>query len=174
MSDGVTGDWNVIQRVRVAVGGMARGARPRLLRVVGVAAWRELAAGFDRAADPSGAAWAPTRAGGQPLAGYDRHWTLRFTGNGAQLASDHPGARIHQKGGVIFPKRGGVGRDAKGKFTRGRLGVLAFMVGGKKVFAKKVKIPARRMTPRNGTLEAWAAPIAAAVDAELTAMWEGR
>lgn len=174
MADGVQGDWPRLERVRVSIDGMHRGDRARLVRVVGTAAETAFRAGFDRGAAPDGSAWAPTREGGTPLAGFEQHWTLRYRGSIATLASDHPGARAHQRGATILPKRRGVGRGAGGRFTKGTLGVLAFVVGGRKVFARKVKIPARRMTPRNGSLEGWVTPIRAAVEAELTAMWEGR
>jgi phage gpG-like protein len=60
------------------------------------------------------------------------------------IGSDRKYAAIHQLGGVI---------KAKGK-------ALVFMLGGKKIFAKQVKIPARPFFPftKDGTL----IPIAAA------------
>lgn len=170
MRDGVEGDWPALQRVRVRLDGLGRGpTRLRLVRVVGETALTELRAGFDRSHGPDGATWARTTEGKPALRGFDRYWTLRYAGAAVRLVSDHPGARAHMRGAVILPKRGGVGRG-----PRGKLGLLAFTIGGRKVFAKKVKLPARRPVPRNGTLQRWARPIEDAVDQELTAIWEGR
>ena len=175
MDDGVKGDWPKLERVRVRLDGLGRGeTRLRLVRAVGETALQELRAGFERGHGPDGATWARTTEGKPALRGFDRHWTLRYAGAVVQLVSDHPGARAHMRGAVILPKRGGVGRGPRGKFTKGKLGLLAFTIGGRKVFAKKVKLPSRRMTPRNGTLEGWVQPIADAVDREFTAIWEGR
>ncbi len=175
MDEGVKGDWPRLERVRVRLDGLGRGeTRLRLVRAVGETALQELHAGFERGHGPDGAGWKRTTDGKRPLAGFERYWSLRYAGSVVQLASDHPGARAHHRGAVILPKRGGVGRDTRGKFTRGKMGVLAFTVGGRKVFAKKVKLPSRRMTPRSGTLEGWVQPIADAVDREFTAIWEGR
>ncbi len=175
MDDGVKGDWPKLERVRVRLEGLGRGeSRVRLVRAVGETALTELRKGFERGAAPDGAGWKRTTDGKRPLAGFERYWSLRYAGSVAQLASDHPGARAHHRGAVILPKRGGVGRDTRGKFTRGKMGVLAFTVGERKVFARKVKLPSRRMTPRSGTLEGWVQPIADAVDREFTAIWEGR
>lgn len=175
MGDGVEGEWPRLERVRVRLDGLGRGeTRLRLVRAVGETALQELHAGFERGHGPDGATWARTTEGERPLVGFERHWTLRYTGTAIQLVSDHPGARAHMRGAVILPKRGGAGRDSRGKFTKGKLGLLAFTIGGRKVFAKKVKLPVRRPVPRNGTLQRWARPIEDAVDQELTAIWEGR
>lgn len=161
----VRGDYAKIAKVRLGIE-RAGGRVAVLTRVVGEAALEALRDGFDRGRAPDGAAWARTTDGRRPLGGsLAASWALRVSGTVASLRSDHVGARLHQRGGVVVAKRGGAGRDAAGRFARGRLGVLAFTVGGRKVFARKVTIPQRRMHPAAGTLEGWAEPIAARVRA---------
>lgn len=166
----IRGNFEALARVRIGVDGLASNGLGRLVRVVGDAAVAELRAGFSEAHDPSGSAWKSTTDGRKPLQGFDRHWTLTLGRGVARLSSNHPGARAHQLGAVIVPRRRSRGRDTGGRFTTARGGVLAFVIGGAKVFARKVVLPKRRMTPRNGSLEGWARGIEGAVNAELALM----
>lgn len=56
-----------------------------------------------------------------------------ITTDSVTVATDRPYAAIHQRGGVIKPKRPD--------------GVLVFEIGGKKIFAKRVVMPARPFFP---------------------------
>ena len=81
---------------------------------------------------PDGAAWPPNHDGGSILFRTGSHLSdsIQHAAGASDVhwGSGWIGARVHQFGAVIRP--------VKGK-------VLAFMLGGKKVFAKKVTIPAR-------------------------------
>lgn len=81
---------------------------------------------------PEGAAWKANRSGGSILfaSGSNLHDSIDHRSSDSQAAwgTGWIGARIHQFGGTIRPKAG----------KR-----LAFTLGGKKVFARSVTIPAR-------------------------------
>ena len=90
---------------------------------------------FEREAGPHGAPWKPSRratgAGGQTLSDTGRlrdSITHRAGADHVQVGTHIRYAAIHQFGGTIRPKKG----DR-----------LVFSVGGTKVFARAVKIPAR-------------------------------
>lgn len=81
---------------------------------------------------PSGAAWAPNKEGRKPVlyrsgALYESI-DYAVAGNQAVVGSGKPYAAIHQFGGTIVPK----------KADR-----LAFRIGNRQIFAKKVTMPAR-------------------------------
>lgn len=149
MESGVRGDFAALTRLRTGVERLADNGFARLVRVVERAADRELRAGFAGSHDASGAAWPETTDGRPALVTYGKHWTTRSAGNVVSLSSNHIGARAHQLGATIRPLTAD--------------GVLAFTIGGRKIVARKVVLPARRVTPRNGSLETWARPINAAV-----------
>jgi phage gpG-like protein len=81
---------------------------------------------------PDGAAWPPNRAGTSTLLESGRHLrdSIAFIASPAevQVGSSWEFAHVHQDGAVITP------RAAKR---------LVFMLGGQKVFARRVTIPAR-------------------------------
>jgi len=81
---------------------------------------------------PDGARWAPTRQGRGALFVRGRHLAASIrgaaTGNKAIWGTGWIGARVHQFGAIIVPVQ------AK---------ALVFEIGGRKVFAQKVVIPAR-------------------------------
>ena len=162
------GDFRKIAKVRIGLQWMRRSLR-QITQVVGDAALDELRTGIAEGRAPDGAAWPATSEGRKALqGGMAASWTLTVNGLRASLRTSHDGAGMHQRGGVIVAKRKGTGRDGAGRFTRGRRGVLAFVVGGRKVFARKVKIPQRRMTPQTGTLERWEPRVAHVVQDHLS------
>lgn len=142
---GLVGDWQKLHRFASgleAVGGAGRAGFPRLVRLTGRAAFEALREDFSNSHDASGSTWPRTTDGRAALVGFGKYWRLIIAGNAVRLSSNHPGARAHQLGATIVPT--------------GAAGLLAFTIGGRKVFARKVKLPARRATPRNGGLDAWA------------------
>lgn len=163
----VKGDFRKIAKVRIGIEGARRHLR-RITQAVGDAALEELREGIAAGCAPDGTAWPPTTDGRKALqGGMAASWGVTVNGLRASLRTSHEGAGMHQRGGVIVAKRKGSGRDAGGRFTQGRPGVLVFVVGGRKVFARKVKIPRRRMTPMTGTLERWAPRVVRVVQEQL-------
>ena len=81
---------------------------------------------------PDGAAWKPNREGRKPVlhrsGALARSIDYAVSGNQAVVGSGLVYAAIHQYGGTIVPKAGKA---------------LAFKVGNRNVFAKKVTMPAR-------------------------------
>lgn len=81
---------------------------------------------------PSGAAWAPNKEGRKPIlhrsGALATSISYAVAGNQAVIGSGIPYAAIHQFGGTIVPK------------SAAR---LAFRIGNRQVFAKKVTMPAR-------------------------------
>lgn len=149
MARGVTiqGEFGALRAFRLAVRDVARPASRRLvLADVGRTALAELRKGFSAQRSPDGDAWPATTDGRAALGGsMASSWSFSVAGRSVRLVSFHRGARTHQRGMTIRPK--------------GPAGVLVFQIGGRTVFARKVKIPRRRMTPRNGSLGAWTGPV---------------
>lgn len=153
MDSGVHGDFAKLRAFTARVEAIGNTGLRRVVRVVGRAALAELREGYAGSKDATGAAWALTTDGRRALTTYARHWRLVVAGNAVRLASDHIGAGVHQHGATITPKKAD--------------GVLVFTVAGVKIHARKVTVPARRVTPRNGGLDAWAPALRAAVTNEL-------
>lgn len=153
MDSGVRGDFAKLQRFEATLARVADVGPRRLVRVVGRAAQDELQRGFAGSHDATGAAWKLTTDGRKALVTYGKHWRLVVAGLAVRLTSDHIGAGVHQHGATITPKKAD--------------GVLVFTVAGVKIHARKVTVPARRVTPRNGGLDAWAPALRAAVTNEL-------
>lgn len=153
----IRGDFAALARVSMGLDRVSRSLMPRLTRVLGAEALVALREGMAEGRGADGSVWKRTTEGRLALqGGMPGSWRATATRTVASLRTQHEGAGTHQRGMVITAKRGARGRDARGKFTRGSLGVLAFTVGGRKVFARKVTIPKRRTTPLNGTLGRWA------------------
>jgi phage gpG-like protein len=137
----VAGDFAKLHRLAASMEAAA-GAFPRLVRLVGEAALEELREGIAAGRDPAGAKWPATTEGKRALGGgMAASWVLSVEGDTARLSTEHEGAGAHQTGKVITPK------------TKP---LLAFQIGERKVFAKRVTLPQRRMHPRSGSLESWA------------------
>lgn len=104
---------------------------------------------FERSRDPYGRRWKqlnPAFRTGQPLRDtgvlMNSIHARVLGGRGFAVSTNHPGAQLHNRGGVVLPRRG----------KR-----LVFVTGaGTKVFAKKVTIPARPFFPDSGRApKAW-------------------
>lgn len=127
--------------------------KPRLAVVVGAAALAELQLGFRESRTPYGAAWAPLklRAGGKPLLDTGRlrnSFSYQPNASGFTIGSNFIGAKVHQYGATITPK--------KSRFLRFRGKVH----GRTKrttpwIFAKSVTIPRRQMVPEKVLGERW-------------------
>lgn len=142
-----SGDTKRLQQLAQTVGTLrAPAARRRLLNAIGHGALERVLTGFEQSRDPYGMRWKDLKyRQGQPLR--DRGLLMnsinvRVTSSSFELATDRKGARLHQHGGVVVPRR------AK---------MLAFKVNGRTVFAKKVTIPARPFVPDGrGLPRSWA------------------
>ena len=155
----VRGDFARLARVSMGLERISRSLMPVLTRVVGAEALVALREGMAEGRGADGVAWKPTTDGRKPLqGGMPGSWGVTATRTTASLRTQHDGAGTHQTGKVIRPK-----------MRRGSLGVLAFVVGGRKVFAKKVTIPKRRTTPLNGTLGRWAPRLVSVAETALRA-----
>lgn len=154
--EGLTGDWAALRRLRAGVDDVAREGFGRVVRLVGDATLEAVQDGHAQGRDPSGVSWPSTTDGRRALqGGFSASWRMTVSGNVVTLATSHDGANAHQSGMVITPK------------TKR---ALAFVVAGQKVFARKVKIPQRRMHPSGGTLETWAPHLRAVATNELAAV----
>ncbi len=170
MNVDVRGDFAALARVAMGLDRVSRNLMPRLTRVIGEEALVELRAGMAEGRGADGVTWKRTTEGKLALqGGMPGSWGVTASRTVASLRTQHEGAGTHQKGMVIRPKRRRGGRDAAGRFTSGAAGVLAFVVGGQKVFAKKVTIPKRRTTPLNGTLGRWAPRLVSVAETTLRA-----
>jgi hypothetical protein len=154
--EGLTGDWAALRRLRAGVDDVAREGFGRVVRRTSEAVLDAVHEGHAQGRDPSGASWASTTDGRRALqGGFPASWRTAISGNVVTLATSHDGAGAHQRGKTITPKTARV---------------LAFVIGGQKVFARKVKIPQRRMHPSGGTLETWAPRLRVAALDELAAV----
>ena len=113
--------------------------------------------GFAAGRSPDGGAWKPVKRGGRPLRKTGKlanstHAVI--TGGAVAVHVDAPYAMVHQRGAVIQAKAGKS---------------LAFKVGNRLVFAKKVVIPARPFLPVGGLPAAWEAEVAKAVQRSISA-----
>lgn len=154
----VTGDWQKLRLFKGRVERLGGNVLPRLVRVVGRAALEELREGFAGSRGADGTGWPSTTEGRKPLVGFGKHWRLVIAGGALRLTSDHPGARAHNYGATIVPKN-----DLK---------ALKFTIGGRTVFARKVRLPKRRATPKNGSLQGWAPRLRKVAVDELAAILE--
>ena len=166
----IRGDFAKLARVSLGLERVSRALLPTLTRVIGAEALTELRAGMAEGRGADGVTWPRTTEGKLALqGGMPGSGRVSAARTVAGLRTEHDGAGTHQTGMVIRPKRKGGGRDNRGRFTRGNLGVLVFEVGGRKVFAKKVTIPKRRTTPLNGTLGRWAPRLVSVAETTLRA-----
>lgn len=106
-----------------------------LFEAIGLALVASTQHRFETETGPDGSPWPPSiRAlaeGGKTLtdtAAFRNSVSFEATPRSVAVGSDHPGAAVHQFGATIVP----VAARA-----------LAFSIGGRDVFAKKVTIPAR-------------------------------
>jgi len=156
----ITGDF---ARMSKLIAQLERAARGEAFKAVGRAFAHELqhqvARGIDQARAPSGAAWKPRIQGGKALATLGDRAIVKFTGNVIRATIAFKWAGVHQHGATIYPKTERTASHWHGKNKRlkhdasrttNRGGVLAFSIGGSKVFARKVTIPARPMLPNEG------------------------
>jgi len=143
----VQGDTKALQQLRARIGKVRSPEfKKRVSNVVGHEALSLVLEGFEASKDPYGVRWKglKTRTG-QPLLDTGRlrnSINVRPIDGGFKLATDVKYAPLHQHGGVVVPRRARA---------------LRFMVGGKPVFAARVKVPARPFLPDNrGLPRAWA------------------
>jgi phage gpG-like protein len=138
---GVVGNFSGLALLRGRVGHLQTAAmRAELAQVMGAAAMKEYSDGFRKSRDPYGNKWAPLKLRrGKPLQNTGR---LRAS---AALNAAHDGftivvtadyASTHQRGAVIVPKR---------------KRLLAWRVGRRRFFAKRVYVPKRQMLPEART-----------------------
>lgn len=129
----------------------------RLANVVGAAALTELQLGFRESRNPYGQAWAPLqlRKGGKPLLDTGRmrsSFSYQPSRSGFRIGTNFIGAKVHQYGATITPKRA--------KFLRFR-----GKIHGRTrrttpwIFAKSVTIPRRQMVPEGRLGERWSKAI---------------
>lgn len=123
------------------------GARERLTKVLAEEAMTQVRLGFRESRDPYGTPWAPLamRAGGKPLDDTGTHLKGRITVLAQRetffrIGTNFIGARLHQKGGTVRPKRAKALRFT-GYNARGRRD------GKNVIFARKAVIPARPYLP---------------------------
>ncbi len=107
--------------------------------------------GFHNATDPYGRPWAALKSrAGQPLRDKGHlmnSFDYRVEGNAVEFGTNNPSAPVHQHGATIRPKDSAPGAR------------LRFLVNGRAVFAREVKIPPRQMLPLNGLPADWAEDI---------------
>lgn len=170
----LTGAFGPLRTLTRTVSRLSGGAwRPALSRALADRALELVHAQFDRGRDPYGQLWAPLKSRrGRPLLNTG---TLRLSFEvasgalGFRLRSKHPGARLHNYGGVVVPK------NAR---------ALAFKVGGTRggrgkgarwVFARRVVIPRRQILPSGDRLGgAWSNALRATALAWLLRQASGR
>lgn len=119
--------------------------------------------GFHTGTDPYGRPWAPLKSrSGQPLRDKGHlmnSYDYQVEGNSVVLGTNLMYAPTHQFGATIKPKGG----DPKSR--------LFFLVNGRPVFAREVKIPPREMLPLDGLPADWDADIADAVGKVIADKW---
>lgn len=144
----VIGDTKKLEQLRRRI---ARVGTPqfkqRISNVVGQEALARVLEGFNAGRDPYGVSWPKLKGRpGRPLLDTGRlrnSINIRPLNGGFKLATDVKYAPLHQNGGTITAK------NAR---------ALAFMMNGKKVFVKSVKVPARPFFPDGrGTPPKWQA-----------------
>jgi phage gpG-like protein len=170
----LAGDFRKLAALREAAARVGTGRwRAPLSRLLAARALELVQAQFDRSQDPYGQRWkAPQFRRGRPLLNTGNlrsSFDVTSSASGFPLRSKHPGARLHNYGGVVRPVRARV---------------LAFRVGGTRgghgrgarwVFAKKVVIPQRRILPAAGKLGGtWASALRATAAQFMRDQLQGR
>lgn len=148
MGRGVSGDVRALRTLREGVLAVSSGKVGRaVVRQCADEAEALLMMEFSLGEDPYGRRWPRTWGGHQPLRHFGKHLTVQaVAGRGFRVTSTHPGARIHQYGGVIKPK----GRRRGLVFpVRSGTGVGSFR------FVRKVVMPERQYVPEWALPRAW-------------------
>jgi hypothetical protein len=161
-------------KLAALAGAVRRAASKALLeqvaRAIAPAVVRLARDGGAQGRDPYGAAWAPRRDGGPAnLRAVLAALTATALKNRVRMRVRHPGARVHQYGAVIKPKRKAGGR---GGYREGR--ALRFELGGRVVFARRVAVPQRQYMPEadRGLGAEWTAALARVTDGAVQAFFK--
>lgn len=148
------GDFAKLARLQSKIKALASSdTRLQHANVVGAAALTELQLGFRQSRDPYGKAWAPLllRAGGKPLLDTGRlrsSFSYQPRPSGFEIGTNFIGARTHQYGATIRPKRAKL-LAFRGKIHGRKRQTTAF------IFAKEVSIPKRQMVPEGRLGKYW-------------------
>lgn len=147
---GVRGDFKALRVLREGALAIGSGRVGRaVVRQCADEAEALLMMEFSLGEDPYGRRWPRKWGGSQPLRHFGKHLTVQVVaGRGFRVTSTHPGARIHQYGGTIRPKR----RRALAIPVHG--GPNA---GGSLRFVRKVVMPDRQYVPEWALPRAWLA-----------------
>jgi phage gpG-like protein len=138
----IKGDFAKLARLHARLKKIATSdTRVRLANAVGAAAMTGVELGFAESRDPYGQAWAPLklRRGGKPLLDTGRllsSFSYQARVAGLTFGTNFIGARVHQYGAVIVPKR------AKWLRYQGRTRRTTGWI-----FSKRSVIPRRQMVP---------------------------
>jgi phage gpG-like protein len=149
----IKGDFPKLARLQSSLKKLASKDTPvRLANALGAAAITEVELEFRESRDPYGQPWAPLklRAGGKPLFDTGRlrsSFSAQQRFGGFTIGTNFIGAKAHQYGATIVPKRGKFlrFRGGRGRRTRGVGG--RFQFGGGFIFARSVTIPRRPILP---------------------------
>lgn len=140
----------IVERLEyLANGGVSR----ELGTLLAETAKREIDRGFNESRDPDGNPWAPLklRPGGKPLQDTRRNLqgsiVVRFDGERFHFSSPFIGAKVHQYGAVIRPKRAKALRFRGVGYSRAPGARSARRQYTPWLFAQKVTIPARPYFP---------------------------
>lgn len=154
MSTRITSPAAELGRLERALDDFAR-SLPMVQKLVGQTLVSLVKQGFMAGRSPEGKPWKPVARGGMPLRKTGRLANSTHavaTARGVAVHVDAPYAMVHQRGAVIRPT------SAKN---------LAFKVGNRLVFAKKVVIPARPFLPVGGMPATWDAEVTKTVQRSL-------
>jgi hypothetical protein len=145
---GVRGDFAALRTLREAALKIGSGTVGRaVVRQCADEAEALLMMEFSLGEDPYGRRWPRTWGGHQPLRHFGKHVKVTpVPGRGFRVTATHPGARIHQYGGVIQPRR----RRALAIPVHG--GPRA---GGSLRVVRKVVMPERQYVPEWALPRAW-------------------
>lgn len=148
------GDWAKLARLQAQVRKLATGdTLVRLNNVLGATAIAEVQKGFRESRDPYGTPWKPLLLRrGKPLLDTGRlrsSFSYNASRRGFTIGTNFIGARVHQHGATITPKRSRFLRFRGMNVVRGRRRPTPW------IFAKMVTIPARQMVPEGRLGDRW-------------------
>lgn len=160
-ADVMRGDSAKLARLQAQVKRLATDdIKVRLANVMGAEALAQVQLGFRESRDPYGKAWEPLRlrAGGKPLLDTGRlrsSFSFEPSRAGFRIGTNFIGARVHQYGATIRPKRARYLRY-RGKIHGRTRRTTPW------IFAKEVTIPQRQMVPEKRYGPIWSKALAAA------------
>lgn len=151
----IKGDFAKLARLQAQIKKLASDdVRMKFANIMGAEAVTQVQLGFRESRDPYGAPWRELalRPGGKPLEDTGRlrsSFSYRVSLGRFELGTNFIGARVHQYGATISPKKGKFLRFQAKVFSGNRRKASLF------IFAKKVVIPRRQMVPEGHLGPIW-------------------